>query len=356
MTGERKAEIDIAKGFAIFVVIMYHTFNRDETVFRWIMMFSLPVFFFLTGMTFRPEKYSNLSGFMRERGYRRILTYLLVVAGGFLYCMLRPDYRIPILEDGWYYQLKYIFWYARPMDLYIGQVWYLAALFFAELFAWIWFKVLGGRSAAVRAWSLVIIAYVGVHIGRIFPYLPVGDRLPWKTDSAIVCTVFIICGYYAARAHLAERLAPYASFVVPFSFLLTCYFGPMQHTYVNIADCAYNSMPLYYLGAFSGITMLVVLAYASRNPVLSHLHAFWRFWQFCGRYSLQLFIGQTFAIYFWVEMIERFTGIIIVPNHTSPGNIVSFGIAAASLLLMLAFLYPWYRWRCKRSLEGRNGR
>ena len=54
---DRRTEIDVAKGFALFLVVFAHVLDRDSIWAYWIFMFHMPVFFFLSGMTFRPEKY-----------------------------------------------------------------------------------------------------------------------------------------------------------------------------------------------------------------------------------------------------------------------------------------------------------
>ncbi|MEI3166670.1 MAG: acyltransferase family protein [Lachnospiraceae bacterium] len=57
MSTNRRSDIDIAKGFALFLVVLGHVVTMHHTIFRWIYAFHMPAFFFLSGMTFRPEKY-----------------------------------------------------------------------------------------------------------------------------------------------------------------------------------------------------------------------------------------------------------------------------------------------------------
>ena len=64
--------------------------------------------------------------------------------------MLRPAYRAPVLNDGWRHQLLWIFYYAQPQNLYVGQLWFLAALFWAELLAYIWVRLVGKRHFLVQ--------------------------------------------------------------------------------------------------------------------------------------------------------------------------------------------------------------
>ena len=60
MQSSRRTEIDVAKGFTLFLVVFGHLLPLNTTLFRWIFSFHMPAFFFLSGMTFRPEKYNGV--------------------------------------------------------------------------------------------------------------------------------------------------------------------------------------------------------------------------------------------------------------------------------------------------------
>ena len=182
-----------------------------------------------------------------------------------------------------------------------------------------------------------------MNIRRVFPLLPVGERLPWKIDSALCASVFVIAGYHFNRLNLLERLNPAAWFLIPVCTWLSFWFGPQLSTYVNICDCSYHAAPYYYTAAFSGIAALLLTALCCKGL---------QFWQFVGRYSMPLFAGQTFALYFLVELFAKVTGITCLPMETMPGNLVSLLFAVATLALMLAFVYPWRLYQSRRSFNS----
>lgn len=68
MSTNRRSDIDIAKGFALFLVVLGHVVTMHHTIFRWIYAFHMPAFFFLSGMTFRPEKYSSCLDYIKKKG------------------------------------------------------------------------------------------------------------------------------------------------------------------------------------------------------------------------------------------------------------------------------------------------
>ena len=199
---ERRGEIDAAKGLALLSVVLGHVILLHTFPSNWIYTFHMPVFFFLSGMTFRPEKYDGLLPFLKDKARKRLLPYLGITALAFFICMLRPAYRAPVLNDGWSHQLLWVFYYTQPQNLYVGQLWFLVALFWAELMAWIWFQLAGKRHLLVKCYSVFLLALLAVRIQEINPYLPMGNRLPWKIDSALCACVFLIAGYWTEKRRL----------------------------------------------------------------------------------------------------------------------------------------------------------
>ena len=289
---ERRGEIDAAKGLALLSVVLGHVILLHTFPSNWIYTFHMPAFFFLSGMTFRPEKYDGLLPFLKDKARKRLLPYLGITALAFFICMLRPAYRAPVLNDGWSHQLLWIFYYTQPQNLYVGQLWFLVALFWAELMAWIWFQLAGKRHFLVKCYSVFLLALLAVRIQEINPYLPMGNRLPWKIDSALCACVFLIAGYWTARGRLLERLRP-AALVLAGDFL-------------------------------------------KKSRLLC----------FIGRHSLPLFAAQTFAIYLVIEGIAEVTGIAYIPMFEMPGEKACLLITLAALLLMLAGL--WVYLECKK--------
>lgn len=329
MISNRRTEIDVAKGFAIFLVIFGHVVTMHQTLFRWIFSFHMPAFFFLSGMTFRPDRYPDFRAFLADKFRKRIVPYFMIAGIALVICMLRPAYRIPILEDGPGTQLLWLFYYAQPKNLYVGQIWFLVALFMAELIAWLWLRAFDKRSLLAKCYSLLLLALAAVNIQRINGLLPFGERLPWKIDTALCAAVFLIAGYYAARENLLERLRPAAPVLIPVSIWFSYYFGPKLITYVNMCDCFYHEAPYYYTAAFCGIAAMTLTALLMKRS---------RFWQFCGRNTMPLFAAQTFVIYLITEWMEKVSGVVYKPMENIPDK-PSLAISIAAFLVMLAVIY-----------------
>jgi len=331
-TGERRTELDVAKGIALFLVVYGHVLHVDSKVSYWIYMFHMPAFFFLSGMTFNPWKYESFGMFLKDKWRKRIIPYFLITAVGLAICLLWPGYRQPVLDRGWKDMLLWIFYYGQPKELYVGQVWFLLGLFMAEMIAYGWFRMFAHRSAGMKALGLLILAWAAMEVPKVNARLFVVERLPLKIDVGLCAAVFVIGGYYSAKSQLWERLKGSEWFGIPFCLWLSYYYGPKWYGYVNMCDCIYLPGPYCYPVAFLGTAAIMLLAMLLKKN---------RFLQYCGRHSLLMFAAQTFVIYWVVELIRICTGKTFIPMQEI-GVMDSLWISTIVFVTLAVIVYLWY--------------
>ena len=224
----------------------------------------------------------------------------------------------------------------------------MPALFFAGLYALVWLRIFDRKHIVTRCYALTALMLAGTCIRLADPLIPVMERLPWKLDSALCAAVFLIAGYYTNRTKLLEKMMPYAGFLIPFFVALSFFFGPKLSEYVNLCDCRYTAPPYYFGAAFSGIFALLLTAKLAALPAVSG-SVFSRFWQFCGRRSMLLFSIQSFALYFFVELILRTTGVELKPMEWMPTRLSTFALTAATFGLICLIGWPWDCYKRKRA-------
>lgn len=338
----RRPELDVAKGFALFLVVYAHILHSTSRLSCWIFMFHMPAFFFLSGMTYRPEKYKSTGHFLTDKWRKRIVPYFLITFMGLVICMVWPAYRKPVLDRGWKEMLLWIFYYGQPIELYIGQSWFLVGLFMAEFIAYLWFRLLGDKSITVKCYSLAVLAWAAVNINQLNRILetvfPAVNRLPWKIDTGLGGAVFLIGGYYTTKWNLLDRLKKAVLFLIPACIWLSYYYGPRQYGYVNMCNCIYFPGPYYFPVAFLGIGALLLAAVICKD---------WVFWQYCGRNSMPMFAAQTFVIYWLMDGIAMVTGRYYTPRRDVPGKIGCLLMTIVVFVVLAAGVYGW-KWISSR--------
>lgn len=340
--GERKTELDVAKGIALFLVVYGHVLHVDSKVSYWIYMFHMPVFFFLSGMTFNPWKYENFCRFAKDKWKKRIIPYIMITVIGLIICLVWPAYRQPVLDRGWKYILTWIFFYGQPKELYVGQIWFLMALFMAEIISYVWFRCFAHRSAGIKALSMFLLAWGAMEVSKVNAWISIAERLPLKIDVGLCAAVFMIAGHYSVKYQIWERLKGSEWFWLPFCLWLSYYYGPKWYGYVNMCDCIYLPGPYCYPVALLGTAAVLLAAMLLQKN---------RFLQYCGRYSLPMFVAQTFVIYWTADLIEMITGKTFIPMQ-GIGVTDSLWISVIVFALLAAAVYPWHYFKEVRLHNG----
>jgi len=95
---ERKAWIDTAKAFAIFLVVMGHYLGDVPPARAYIYTFHMPLFFFISGFLFR--KKGSWLGFVGKRARSLLLPYLIFSLLKYIYSILKSNYGRSVSVTG----------------------------------------------------------------------------------------------------------------------------------------------------------------------------------------------------------------------------------------------------------------
>ena len=84
---ERDRALDVAKGIGIFLVIFGHTCKQGYIV-NYIYAFHVPLFFFLSGLLFRPEKYSGYADIITKKAKGLLVPFAVLYVLSYGYWLL----------------------------------------------------------------------------------------------------------------------------------------------------------------------------------------------------------------------------------------------------------------------------
>lgn len=339
------SEIDVARGFVLFLTVFAHALPSHQLWFDWISSFVMQTFFFLSGMTFKPDRFESAGQFLKVKFRKRIIPYFAICLVGLTICLIRPDYRAPLFDAGWSYGLTWLLYYAQPRNLYIGQVWFLVCLFFAEVIFYLWYKIFRRAHPLIKFYSVIVLAWAAMKVPAVNQmFFSSMGRMPWKIDAALGAAVFMIAGYYAQKYDVLGRLSRFYLFLMPLFVYANYILGPAAYGYVNVCDCVYSPWLYYYSASFLGTFAVCLTAVQLKH---------WRFWQFVGHYSLPLFAAQTLFIYLVIETIYHFTGVWQDPVTSDK---MALAIAVAAFILMLLVIWPYHLWKTGRAKRRAGGR
>ena len=262
MAKERFDYLDIARGLGILMVVWAHILLTGWT-HRMIYAFHMPLFFLLSGMVFKREKYHSFGDFFVHRAKRLLVPYVIysVVTWAFwaMFRYVRHDavdsYVMPLLQT-------FIAQGSGAFFAHNSALWFIPCLFLTEI---LYFFIcrLG------RWWSLVICfacAALSFTLGHIFgnDYWFV---LPWNADAALIALPFYAVGNLSLErvghkrlmAFVAEHKAVHAVTWVGMTLLL--FWIAMPFGECSMGSSSYQCVAWVFIPrAFLGCAWLVLLS------------------------------------------------------------------------------------------------
>ena len=203
MSVARNQTIDAAKGIGILLVIFAHV-NISEPCLTILYSFHMPLFFFLSGMVFRPEKYPSLKKLYGRKLQTMICPYVLFCVLGALRAgsielalsvLRKSGSFLPFLKQCLYsiirapYSQKYFVHFNTPM-------WFVPCLLLVETMYYLLAKA-GKRRIFVPICVSVITVFGWIMEADIIPFD--FSVLPWNFSSACFSLGFFAAGNYFSR-------------------------------------------------------------------------------------------------------------------------------------------------------------
>lgn len=245
--------VDIAKGIGIFLVVLGHC-QITENVLTLITTFHMPLFFFLAGYVFRPERYSSFSAFFKAR-----VKSILVPYAAFTLLSILFSFSRTLLGQGM--SLEMIFGdFLRAGVVESNQpLWFLRTIFFVEILFFLLNKI---KLSDAKAVCLVYLGFAAVFL------------LHWDFYTRMVNgLLFYSLGYLAKRSAVFEKKAancPPVAAISGVGFALSfAYVGWKQyHFSITSNSHLLPFLMVTHLGILFVITSSMAL---SQNRVLEYL-------------------------------------------------------------------------------------
>ncbi|CRM23959.1 Fucose 4-O-acetylase [Pseudomonas sp. 25 E 4] len=190
--------MDIAKGIGILVIVFAHSWfvaNSRELMYPILASFVIPLFFFLSGVFFKPEQPFVEMAVRKADGLLKpfFFTLLLYVS---LRALLRDQPLLPDIGGVLYASVDTIPWQA---------MWFLPHMWVAILFSWVMLRLILRLNLAPWASGLLLTVQLllGIWMLPLFWQLPVtlGEHtwvlpgLPFSLDITLISSACFVAGY-----------------------------------------------------------------------------------------------------------------------------------------------------------------
>ena len=291
---ERINTLDIAKGIAMILVVFAHV-NYTPDILVLIYSFHMPLFFMISGMLFRKEKYSNIIQFLKRRIKTLIIPYLLFSLSALVYVYI-SERMFPGLFDiskvqyiGYF---KQIFLAQGSKPVLNTPLWFVLCLFAVEIMYYFISKL--------KARFIVPVCFILTGIGWILESGKIAfdnTILPWTFDTALFALGFYAIGnlsFGLVKNSIIKIKNHNNKTMICLGIILLCAAFWLPATLINGkvslgSRVLHNGFLFYLTGILGTIIILAISVLLEKN----------KFLQFCGRNSFSIM-----AVHY---MIRKFT-------------------------------------------------
>ena len=185
--------IDMAKGWGTILVILGHLWLTPSFLNIWLYSFHMPLFFFLSGVTYNREKYTSLKELIKEKSKTLLVPYAVLSVIMFAWNVMLGVFRLVIENQAFDYAMIYNtvigFFVNIRTTKYGGLSWFITCIYVTFIIMYLLLKV--SKYNAKIAFFISLLVLTAGYVYATF----VDIKLPWGIDAAFVSVFFMLCGF-----------------------------------------------------------------------------------------------------------------------------------------------------------------
>lgn len=255
--------IDIAKGLGMFLVVYAHIL-LEGPVNWYIYAFHMPLFFFLSGLLFSPERYGRCVDLVKKRIgsllvpylFYSVITWLVWAAYSYLFRKNVDSYWMPLLQT-------FIAQGSGGFLVHNVPLWFVTCLFTVEVLYYFIAKIKNVPVRMIVITALTCLGYCMIEVFGFFPF----DLLPWSIEVAFAAIIFYAVGSTFSKQtagllewlHRRNVLVRLAVIALLFAAVLL---SSLKTRHVSFGSDVLGPYPyLIYPAAFAGTLMMLTVCY-----------------------------------------------------------------------------------------------
>lgn len=213
---ERIQWLDVAKGIGILCVVYGHATFTNEIWRIWIYSFHMPLFFFLSGITYNENKYASFKSLLISKTKAILIPYILfcilalgrnVVEQMYLFWKTGQSFQVIIFAK----KISGIFIALRGSD-WSCTAWFLQCIFVVYCMMYAVFSIAYKLKPKDRM-VVVMFAIFSFMMGILYAKSHL-SYIPWAADVALVAFFFTIAGWMCKKIKLGSVKKTTAFFCV----------------------------------------------------------------------------------------------------------------------------------------------
>lgn len=324
-TFQRKNWIDICRAFAIFFVVWGHVVQPETERFNHglitllrnsVYSFHMPLFFFISGICFRPMRYLTSKDFIKVKFKSIIFPCYLCMLFMLIYNTVFYDFDI-INYCCSIEIIKSIFLFNGAEYVY----WYLGALFVVECLMYLLTKKLNKKRVLIS----VVLIYAFFSLYQFVKY-----PLPFSANAGFVCIPFFYTGFLLSDFNFERIRNIHCIIGLMLGSLVCLIINAVDNKYIVSIWCGVIANPVTFLiKAYSGIITISCLSLLTdrilSNNMVNHF-------SFLGKNTLYVYAFNRLAISYFEDIKKH----VLQPNCPLL-DVVNLG--GSVIIVLIIFLF-----------------
>lgn len=313
--------IDILRGIAMYFVILGHAFVSRTDIFRkYIYSFHMPLFFFVSGLTYKDKNY-KFKDFIKDRFIKIIIPYLIInivvfIIKHILHLFL-DIYNNLSIELSLKALIK-----AFGNSLPCIQSWFLPCLLIVELIFYLLKRLI--KSETVLFIAVICVSSLGYFLsGYSFEALEF-----FHINTAIVAILFYYFGYiYMKKFKDLKIRNNFINILVIIFFLIVSIFLQKHNSYISMNVNKYGNIILFILSS-----VMSIIFYMKISMLISNKD---KAFKYIGTHSM-FFLGYHA---FFLTIIKRYFPVLL---SNLPLTVITSVCAVLIIYPMCELVYRKY--------------
>lgn len=325
----RIESIDIAKGIGILLMVMGHT-GFGDVFDKLINTFHMPLFFFVSGYFYRPQKTKSFKEYLIHQINVLIIPYLVfAVFYEILHYIFTGDFSIQ------YFAKSLISSNHNRIDV-AGALWFLLALFSSKIiYCLLEHKIKGLLNLTI---VVTMISFAALTLRKF------DIKFPLCIDTALSMLILIHSGYllYVYREkRLLNRLSTLSPIVLV-SLTILFFASGLFNDGVLVRRNKFGIEVLYFISCFCGIILTMNVSHIlsrQNNKILSKIKDIFSFW---GRESIVFLLINELFLFIVSELfiVLGASRDFVAENYWLRGLIVLGAMALMSIIAIFSKKSP----------------
>lgn len=250
MDYERKHYIDIFRGIGMLLVVYGHIIRiYPDRSYIW--TFHMPLFFFISGLTFMPDKYDSIKAFIKRRGIFLLIPYLIF----YLICV--PLWvAFTVLYKGNLSTTdllkEYLLMFYGNITASGGALWFLPCLFTTEIIYW---NINAYLSRYLQLPVSILLMILGYFI------IQINIDLPFGINIALLAIPFYSIAYLSKDSIERWKQSNMISWIIPFVLLFIVQLYLFRYSGLDLALYYIENIFTYIPMALSAIIFYLIICF-----------------------------------------------------------------------------------------------